>query len=56
MFFFRRAMSSKIFVGNLSWNTTNESLQSHFAQFGTVTDSIVIRDRETGNWIFDLNK
>ncbi|KAJ7287361.1 hypothetical protein C8J57DRAFT_1460725 [Mycena rebaudengoi] len=39
---------SKIYVGNLSWNTTDESLKQAFAEFGTVQDSIVMRDRDTG--------
>ncbi|KAI9334158.1 hypothetical protein BDR26DRAFT_990605 [Obelidium mucronatum] len=41
-------MSTKIFVGNLSWGTTDESLQQAFSQYGVVTDSIVLKDRETG--------
>jgi len=41
-------MSSKVYVGNLSWNTTDDSLRSTFEQFGNVLDSIVMRDRETG--------
>ncbi|KAF9516640.1 hypothetical protein BS47DRAFT_1292110, partial [Hydnum rufescens UP504] len=35
-------------VGNLSWNTTDETLRDHFSQFGQILDSIVMRDRETG--------
>jgi len=41
-------MSSKVYVGNLSWNTTDETLRDAFGQFGQVLDSIVMRDRETG--------
>ena len=41
-------MSKKLFVGGLSWNTNDDSLREAFAQFGTVTDSKVITDRETG--------
>jgi len=41
-------MSAKIYVGNLSWNTTDDSLRDAFSQFGQVLDSIVMRDRETG--------
>ncbi|KAI6169542.1 hypothetical protein EDD17DRAFT_1464622, partial [Pisolithus thermaeus] len=33
---------------NLSWNTTDDTLRQAFSQFGTVLDSIVMRDRETG--------
>jgi len=41
-------MSAKVYVGNLSWNTTDDSLRDAFSQFGNVTDSIVMKDRETG--------
>jgi len=39
---------SKVYVGNLSWNTTDDTLRDAFGQFGQVTDSIVMRDRDTG--------
>ncbi|KAG8744440.1 hypothetical protein FRC10_010110 [Ceratobasidium sp. 414] len=39
---------SKLYVGNLSWNTTDDSLYEAFSQYGQVTDSIVMKDRETG--------
>lgn len=41
-------MSSKLFVGGLSWGTESDSLRSAFEQYGTVTDAVVITDRETG--------
>ncbi|KAL0956111.1 hypothetical protein HGRIS_002279 [Hohenbuehelia grisea] len=41
-------MAAKIYVGNLSWNTTDETLRDAFSQFGNVIDSIVMRDRDTG--------
>ena len=37
-----------IFVGNLSFSTTNEDLQTAFAAFGSVDSAQVITDRETG--------
>ncbi|KAH6951789.1 RNP-1 like RNA-binding protein [Fusarium tricinctum] len=40
-------MSTKLFIGGLSWNTTDESLQQGFAAFGEVTEARVIIDRET---------
>jgi len=41
-------MSAKVYVGNLSWNTTDDTLRQAFSDFGSVLDSIVMRDRETG--------
>ncbi|KAF8135646.1 hypothetical protein EV363DRAFT_1429362 [Boletus edulis] len=41
-------MSAKLYVGNLSWNTTDDSLKQAFEQFGQVVDCIVMKDRETG--------
>lgn len=40
--------SSKIYVGNLSWNTTDDTLRDAFQPFGLIQDSIVMRDRDTG--------
>ncbi|KAE9401611.1 hypothetical protein BT96DRAFT_956483 [Gymnopus androsaceus JB14] len=39
---------AKVYVGNLSWNTTDDTLRQAFSQYGAVTDSIVMRDRDTG--------
>ena len=41
-------MSCKLFVGNLPYSVTSERLQEAFSQFGTVSSSKVIVDRETG--------
>lgn len=41
-------MSQKIYVGNLNYATTEESLTNCFSQFGEVLSSIVIKDRATG--------
>jgi len=41
-------MSMKIYVGNLSFNTSNNDLSDMFSEFGTVQSSNVIEDRETG--------
>ena len=38
----------RIYVGNLSWSTSDEDLREFFAQFGTVQDATVITDRDTG--------
>ena len=41
-------MSKKIYVGNLSFQTTADDLREAFAQHGTVTSAQVVSDRETG--------
>jgi cold-inducible RNA-binding protein len=41
-------MSMKLYVGNLSFQTTNEDLQQLFEQAGTVDSVNLIEDRETG--------
>ncbi|MGB5694463.1 MAG: RNA-binding protein [Polyangiales bacterium] len=41
-------MSKKLFVGGLSWNTTNAELQQAFEACGTVAEAKVVTDRETG--------
>ena len=41
-------MSMKLYVGNLSFNTSGEDLQELFAQVGTVESATVVEDRETG--------
>jgi cold-inducible RNA-binding protein len=40
--------NNRLFVGNLSWNTDDQSLGTAFERFGTVTDAKVITDRDTG--------
>jgi len=37
-----------IYVSNLSYGTTSESLQELFAEYGEVTSANIIKDRETG--------
>ena len=41
-------MNSKLYVGNMSFNTTEDALRDAFSQFGTVTDVYIANDRETG--------
>ena len=41
-------MSSKLFVGNLSFNTTEASLREAFSEFGAVNEVAVMTDRDTG--------
>ena len=40
--------NSKLYVGNLSFKTTEDELRTHFSQFGSVTDVYVAMDRMTG--------
>jgi cold-inducible RNA-binding protein len=41
-------METKIYVGNLSYDTTEDDLRTLFAQAGTVTSVALIKDRDTG--------
>ncbi len=41
-------MNNKIYVGNLPFNQTADTIHDLFAQFGSITDKVVITDRETG--------
>ena len=41
-------MSTKLYVGSLSYSTTDESLREHFAQAGTVQSASVVMDKMTG--------
>jgi RNA recognition motif-containing protein len=41
-------MSNRLYVGNLSFNATSDSVRAAFTEFGEVTDVHVVTDRETG--------
>jgi RNA recognition motif-containing protein len=41
-------MSTKLYVGNLAFQTTSQELQEMFAQAGTVESAAVVEDRDTG--------
>lgn len=41
-------MSTRLYVGNLSFNTTGDSVREFFAQHGEVTDVHLVMDRDTG--------
>ena len=41
-------MSKKLFVGNLSFQTTESDISNTFAQYGTVESVQIITDRDTG--------
>lgn len=38
----------KIYVGNLSYETTEQDLETRFSEHGTVVSVAIIRDRQTG--------
>ncbi|MCA9375419.1 RNA-binding protein [Candidatus Dojkabacteria bacterium] len=40
-------MKNKLFVGNLSWDTTEDSLRAMFEQIGEVQEVVIIMDRRT---------
>ena len=42
-------MGKKLYVGNLSYNTNEDSLRNLFAGYGNVSSAKIIFDRETGN-------
>ena len=41
-------MSTRLYVGNLNFNTTGEDLREHFSKAGEVESASVVEDRETG--------
>lgn len=41
-------MAKKLYVGNLSFQTTSQDLQDLFGQVGTVESAQIIEDRDTG--------
>ncbi len=41
-------MSKKLFIGGLSWDTTDDSLVRSFSRFGEVKEATVVVDRDTG--------
>ena len=41
-------MNKKLYVGNLSYNTTRSELETLFAEFGEIVEATVIEDRDSG--------
>src|ERR1700722_16430726 len=41
-------MGKKLYVGNLSYDVSNEALEEMFAAFGSVQSSQIVMDRDTG--------
>ena len=42
-------METKLYVGNLSYETSESDLRSLFSQSGTVNEVVLIKDRDTGS-------
>lgn len=42
-------METKLYVGNLSYETNESDLRDMFAQSGQVNDVVLIKDRDTGS-------
>lgn len=42
-------METKLYVGNLSYDTTENDLRAYFAQVGNVSEVAIIKDRDTGS-------
>jgi RNA recognition motif-containing protein len=41
-------MNNRLYVGNLAFHTTEDTLQQTFSSFGTVTEAKLVIDRESG--------
>ncbi|GAA3983776.1 RNA-binding protein [Comamonas faecalis] len=41
-------MNNKLYVGNLAYSVTSDTLNELFSQFGTVASAKVMTDRDTG--------
>lgn len=41
-------MAKKLYVGNISWGTTNDSLKAAFEAFGPVEEAFIITDKFSG--------
>ena len=41
-------MAKKLYVGNLSFQTTEDEVRQAFAQYGTVNSAQLVMDRDTG--------
>lgn len=41
-------MNNRLYVGNLSYDITADSLRACFSEFGQVSDTHIVMDRETG--------
>ena len=44
----RNQVAAKLYVGNMSYNTTEEELRTMFSEVGTITDLVIIMDKFSG--------
>jgi RNA recognition motif-containing protein len=44
----KRTIPCRLFVGSLSWGTSEEDLRTAFGEYGKVADAVVVQDRDTG--------
>jgi RNA recognition motif-containing protein len=44
----RKIVSKKLYVGNISFDTTSDDLVQAFSQYGTVLGAQIVSDRDTG--------
>ncbi len=40
-------MAKKLFIGNMSWTTSEDDLRDTFSQYGEISEAMVIMDRAT---------
>jgi RNA recognition motif-containing protein len=45
----KEIMAKKLYVGNLSYKTSEDNLKNYFAEFGTVESVKIISDRDSGS-------
>lgn len=38
----------KLFIGGISWETSEENLKEHFGKYGEVSQTVIMRDKITG--------
>lgn len=44
----RDSSPGKLFVGGISWETTEETFADYFSKYGEITDSVIMKDRHSG--------
>jgi RNA recognition motif-containing protein len=43
-----KSKTAKVFIGGLSWDTTDQAFYQYFSKFGDIRDAVVMRDKQTG--------